>query len=88
MTENTRPTLVLGGTGKTGRRMFTLNLGGKPTTDAHLTYLQRMHEINRRDFISDMQFTKTDRVYTDAFLNSDSPRIRGMVAVLVKLGLT
>jgi hypothetical protein len=35
-----------------------------------------------------MQFTQTDRVYTDAFLNSESPRIRGMVAVLVKLGLT
>ena len=74
--------------GKTGRRMFTLNVGAKPTTDDHLTYLQRMHEINRSHFIADMQFTQTGRVYTDAFLNSESPRIRGMVAVLVKLGLT
>lgn len=74
--------------GRTGRRMFTLNCGAKPTAEEHLEYLQRMHEINRRDFITEMQFTQTNRVYSDAFLNSDSPRIRGMVATLVELGLT
>jgi hypothetical protein len=33
-----------------------------------------------------MQYTQVGRVYDDAFLGSDHPRIRGMVAKLVELG--
>ncbi|MBM7789632.1 phytanoyl-CoA dioxygenase family protein [Tenggerimyces flavus] len=73
--------------GRTGRRMFTLNVGGKPTSEEQYEYLRQMHETNRSKFIKTMQFTQTDRVYTDSFLQSESPRIRGMVAELVKLGL-
>jgi ectoine hydroxylase-related dioxygenase (phytanoyl-CoA dioxygenase family) len=73
--------------GRTGRRMFTLNVGAKPTEAAHYDYLRRMHETNRSRFIATMQVTQTNRVYTDEFLQSDSPRIRGMVSELLELGL-
>jgi hypothetical protein len=33
-----------------------------------------------------MQFTNTGRVYNDAFLHNDRPRIRSMTDKLVELG--
>ncbi len=71
--------------GSTGRRMFTLNFGEKPTEDAHIAYLKRVYRSNLK-FVETMQFTQSGRVYEDAFLGSKRPRIRGMVATLVELG--
>ena len=71
--------------GKTGRRMFTLNFGRKPTEDAHIAYLKRVYRRNLK-FVETMQFTQSGRVYEDAFLGSERPRIRGMVAKLVEMG--
>jgi ectoine hydroxylase-related dioxygenase (phytanoyl-CoA dioxygenase family) len=71
--------------GRTGRRMFTLNFAAKPTTDAHIAYLQRVYQGNLRN-IERMQFTQRERVHEESFLNSDRPRIRGMTAKLIELG--
>jgi hypothetical protein len=71
--------------GKTGRRMFTLNFGAKPAAEADYENLRRTYQFNIKS-IDDMGYTKRDRIYTDEFLNSDSPRIQSMVGELVKLG--
>jgi hypothetical protein len=71
--------------GEKGRRMFTLNFGEKPRTDDHIAYLKRTYESNL-GFVKSMQHTQTGRVYEESFLDSDSPRIRGMVSKLIELG--
>ena len=72
--------------GQTGRRMFTLNFFAKPTTNEHMAFIRHAYETDL-GFAKEMQFNQTDRLYGEAFLNSDRPRIRGMVAPLVELGL-
>ena len=71
--------------GHTGRRMFTMNFGEAPTTEAHLDLLKRQYagSANARQAL---QYTQTDRTYEEAFLYSDSPRIQRMVAKLIELG--
>lgn len=71
--------------GETGRRMFTLNFGEMPRTDDDIAYLKRTYESNL-GFVKSMQHTQTGRVYEECFLNSNSPRIRGMVSKLIELG--
>jgi ectoine hydroxylase-related dioxygenase (phytanoyl-CoA dioxygenase family) len=71
--------------GRTGRRMFTLNFGARPTTADQIDYLQKTYRSNLGN-IERMQYTRVPRVYDDAFLGSSRPRIRGMVAKLVELG--
>ena len=71
--------------GRTGRRMFTMNFGAQPSKDAHIEYLKRTYEGNLRH-VQNMQHTQSGRIYEDAFLYSDSPRIQGMVGKLVELG--
>ncbi len=71
--------------GKKGRRMFTLNFGAKPSAETDYDNLRRTYQFNIKS-VEDMGFTKRDRIYTDAFLHSDSPRIQSMVGELVKLG--
>jgi ectoine hydroxylase-related dioxygenase (phytanoyl-CoA dioxygenase family) len=71
--------------GKTGRRMFTLNFGAKPRAEADYDNLRRTYQLNVQS-TQDMGFTKRERIYADAFLHSDSPRIQSMVTEIVKLG--
>jgi ectoine hydroxylase-related dioxygenase (phytanoyl-CoA dioxygenase family) len=71
--------------GRTGRRMFTLNFGAKPTMAEQIEYLRRTYQSNIKN-VQTMQSTDTGRVYDDAFLGSNRPRIRGMVEKLVELG--
>jgi Phytanoyl-CoA dioxygenase (PhyH) len=71
--------------GRTGRRMFTLNFGAKPSGEPDYDYLRRMYQNNIKNQ-DEMGYTKRDRIYTDAFLHSDSPRIQSMVGELVELG--
>jgi ectoine hydroxylase-related dioxygenase (phytanoyl-CoA dioxygenase family) len=71
--------------GKTGRRMFTLNFGAKPTSRADYDNLCRTYQNNIKNQ-HEMGYTKRDRIYTDDFLYSDSPRIQAMVGELVQLG--
>jgi hypothetical protein len=72
--------------GKTGRRMFTMNFGQKPTSEEHITLLQRIYRSNL-SHVKEAQYTPSDGVYEAAFLHSDRPRIQGMVATLLELGL-
>jgi ectoine hydroxylase-related dioxygenase (phytanoyl-CoA dioxygenase family) len=71
--------------GRTGRRMFTLNFAAKPAGEPDYDFLRRTYEFNIKNQ-HEMGYTKRDRIYTDAFLQSDSPRIQSMVGELVKLG--
>lgn len=71
--------------GRTGRRMFTLNFGAKPTDSSHVDYLVRVYQSNLKH-VEQMQYTQSNRVYEDAFLHSPQPRIQGMVEKLIELG--
>ena len=71
--------------GKTGRRMFTMNFGARPSKDEHVDFLKRVYQGNLKH-VQTMQHTQTGRVYEDAFLYSERPRIQGMVDKLVELG--
>ena len=71
--------------GKTGRRMFTMNFGAQPSKDENIEFLKRVYQGNLKH-VENMQYTQSARVYEDAFLYSDSPRIKGMVGKLVELG--
>jgi ectoine hydroxylase-related dioxygenase (phytanoyl-CoA dioxygenase family) len=72
--------------GRTGRRMFTFNFGAAPRSASDEENLRRTYQRNL-EHASGNQYTRRDRVYTDAFLKSDSPRIQRMVAKPVALGL-
>jgi hypothetical protein len=65
--------------------MFTLNFGAKPSGEPDYDFLRRTYEFNIKNQ-NEMGYTKRDRIYTDAFLHSDSPRIQSMVGELVELG--
>lgn len=72
--------------GKTGRRMFTLNFGGYPTSDEQIADLRRTYQSNL-NFIKSNQFTQNGHIYEDSFLHHSHPRIQSMTAVLVELNL-
>lgn len=71
--------------GRTGRRMFTLNFFAKPLNETHMAFVRRGYEGDLK-FIKEMQHTQTDELYTQEFLDSESPRIQGMVAHIKALG--
>jgi len=71
--------------GRTGRRMFTMNFGVKPTEQSHVDFLHRTYQGNLKH-VEQMQYTQNARVYEDSFLHSDSPRIQSMVGKLVEWG--
>lgn len=72
--------------GRTGRRMFTLNFGQKPTTAEHIEVVKMVYEASLAA-AQKMQHTWTDQLYTDRFLTSIEPRIKNMMAVPLELGL-
>jgi ectoine hydroxylase-related dioxygenase (phytanoyl-CoA dioxygenase family) len=71
--------------GRSGRRMFTLNFGARPTEDEHVAFLQRVYQ-NNLVFAKDMQATQPSHLYEKSFLYSDRPRIQGMVKPILELG--
>ena len=62
--------------GSPGRRMFNMNIYENPTTDEQVQYVRDERQITTAMFHPH-----------DTFLNSDRPRIRGMVQRYVELGL-
>jgi ectoine hydroxylase-related dioxygenase (phytanoyl-CoA dioxygenase family) len=72
--------------GRTGRRMFTLNFGQKPTTDEHIDLIKMVYEASLAS-AQKMQHTWTNQLYSDRFLTSTEPRIKSMMAVPLELGL-
>jgi ectoine hydroxylase-related dioxygenase (phytanoyl-CoA dioxygenase family) len=71
--------------GKTGRRMLALNFAAPPVLPEHEASLRKMYNANL-EFTRTDQITQTGRVYEEAFLHSDSPRIRSMTGKLVEYG--
>lgn len=67
--------VVHGSFGGVDRRQLAMSFATKPTTDAHLAFLRRSYESTKR----------TLRPH-EAFVRSDRPRIRALVAPLVELG--
>ena len=72
--------------GGSGRRQLALSFGLKPTTDLHFAQVRQSHGANLAG-ARESGNVADDRLFDDAFINSDSPRIRGMVAHLGELGL-
>ena len=61
--------------GHAGRRMLALSLIAAPSADEHVAYLRKTHAKMRFGYRP-----------TRSWVNSDRPRIRGMVATLLELG--
>jgi hypothetical protein len=61
--------------GRAGRRMLALSLISRPTTDEHFGYLRRAHDKMKYGYHP-----------TRSWVDSDRPRIRGMVSELLALG--
>ena len=72
--------------GKVGRRHLAVNFVPKPTTAAHTTLLKENHQ-GVLNFIQQLQYSRPERVFSDAFLHSDRPRIQRLTAKWVELGL-
>ena len=72
--------------GRTGRRHLAVNFVPKPTTAADITMLKENHQ-GVLNFIQQLQYSRPGRVFSDAFLHSDRPRIRRLTAKWVELGL-
>lgn len=66
--------------GRTGRRMFTMNFAAPITSDQQRDRLVELHRFNS-------QASSNGEVYSDAFLNSESPRIQAMTSFQHELGL-
>lgn len=71
--------------GETGRRMFTLNVKTRPTTERHIQYMRDTYQRNL-EYQDGHQSTNKGRLYDDAFLHSDRPRIKSMVGKVLELG--
>ncbi len=72
--------------GGPGRRHMALNFSPEPTEEAHIAMLRKNHQGLFR-LMEQAQYSQPGRVFTDTFLNSDSPRIRRLVSPWVELGL-
>jgi ectoine hydroxylase-related dioxygenase (phytanoyl-CoA dioxygenase family) len=72
--------------GKTGRRMFTMNFVPKPAGPTDLDRLRNMY-VSNIEHANDIGRSKRERIYTSQFLETESPRIQGMIRELVELGL-
>lgn len=72
--------------GRSGRRQLALSFGLKPTTDLHFAQVRQVHSANLAA-ARERGNVDGDRLFDDAFVNSDSARIRDLVAPFVELGL-
>ena len=72
--------------GKSGRRHLALNFTPEPTQVEHVAMLERdYHGVLK--LMQRFQCSQPGRVFSDAFLHSESPRIQRLVAKWVELGL-
>jgi Phytanoyl-CoA dioxygenase (PhyH) len=71
--------------GRTGRRMFTINFMTEPREASDYEVLRLTYERTLQD-AGELGSTSRTRAYTDAFLESPSPRIQGTIRTLKELG--
>ena len=72
--------------GHAGRRHLAVNFLAEPRTADHQAKLEKFHQDILR-MIEHRQYSQPGRVFRDAFLRSDRPRIARLVAPWVELGL-
>jgi ectoine hydroxylase-related dioxygenase (phytanoyl-CoA dioxygenase family) len=72
--------------GEPGRRHMALNFVPEPTSPEHDALLEENHRIVLR-LMGELQYSQPGRVFEDAFLQSDDPRIRRLTSRWIKLGL-
>ncbi|MCZ6680674.1 MAG: phytanoyl-CoA dioxygenase family protein [Candidatus Poribacteria bacterium] len=72
--------------GGTGRRHLALNFVPKPTTAEDTSVLKENHQ-GVLSLIQRLQYRRPGRVFSDAFLDSDRPRIQRLTAKWIELGL-
>jgi ectoine hydroxylase-related dioxygenase (phytanoyl-CoA dioxygenase family) len=65
--------------GAVGRRHIAVNFAEEPKTDADVAMMVQNYDGVLRHG-GQLQYSPLDRVFTDAFLQSDNPRIRRLVA--------
>jgi ectoine hydroxylase-related dioxygenase (phytanoyl-CoA dioxygenase family) len=66
--------------GRTGRRMFTMNFASPIATKEERDLVLEIYKMN-------LGWSPSGRVYSDSFLNSESPRIQAITAGVKELGL-
>ncbi|MCZ6680818.1 MAG: phytanoyl-CoA dioxygenase family protein [Candidatus Poribacteria bacterium] len=72
--------------GRSGRRHLAANFAPKPTHPEHTAMLEEdYHGV--LNLMKQVQYSQPGRVFSDAFLHSDSPRIQRLVSKWVELGL-
>lgn len=72
--------------GRPGRRHLAVNFVPEPTSDEHTAILRQNHQTVL-SLIQKLQYSQPGRVFEEAFLQSDRPRIRRLTARWVELGL-
>ena len=73
--------------GVPGRRHLAVNFVPEPKNDEHATMMRRNYEGNM-GLIEKLQYSRPGRLFSDAFLYSDRPRIRRLASKWVELGLS
>jgi len=72
--------------GAVGRRHIAVNFAEEPKTDADVEMIVQNYEGVLRHS-GELQYSQPGRVFTDAFLHSDNPRISRLVARWVEMDL-
>lgn len=72
--------------GQPGRRHLTLNFTPEPTLPEHIALLKKDYQ-GVLNLMEQVQHGHLGRVFSDAFLQSDNPRIQRLVSTWVEWGL-
>jgi ectoine hydroxylase-related dioxygenase (phytanoyl-CoA dioxygenase family) len=72
--------------GSVGRRMFTMNFAAAPTTREAKEHLRQVYEFNINEQRTIMGGDDV-RIYDDAFLHSEHPRLQQLAEPLIAMGL-
>lgn len=72
--------------GRTGRRHLAVNFVPEPAKDDHIALLVENYK-GVLTHMTNLQYSQPGRVFEDAFLHSDRPRIRRLASKWVELGL-
>lgn len=72
--------------GHVGRRQLALNFVPEPTSEVHVQMMKDNYDGVLRN-IENLQYSQPGRAFTDAFLQSENPRISRLASKWVELGL-
>jgi len=72
--------------GAKGRRQIAIVVSEHISTQVHLDFLSRGHEVTLKIMTGHQYDFRDGRMHEDSFLHSSRPRIKSMVSKLVELG--